>query len=123
MDVDVRELIECTPGFYPVGLIYMKNGCCEDRPVVITVSGSGYYSCQCACGGWCTNGHRTATVAVLEYKHMSKGKGNWNMSNPNIEALEDAIVRFGKRLVPLSEVRRRPTQIEIDEVRARYGDD
>lgn len=79
----------CVSDVYEViGIVYVKNGCCEDRPVAITKSG-GVISCQCACGGWCTNGHKTATAAVLEYRHMSRGHGCWNISK-----LSDKLARL-----------------------------
>ena len=51
------------------------NGCCKDRPILIT--GNKWhdrinYSCQCACGMWCTNGHTTASAALKEYEEMTK---------------------------------------------------
>lgn len=78
----VHEELEVGRPYAVIGLVYMKNGCCEDKPVVITQARTpgGAISCQCACGGWCTNGHRTATAAVLEYNHMSKGHCNWDMT-------------------------------------------
>lgn len=63
-----------------VGLVFMENGCCPGRPVLITMSPAGAYSTQCACGGWCSNGHQTATAAVKEYEHMNRGLGIWDAS-------------------------------------------
>lgn len=78
MQIRVNEIIEIGSGYKPIGLIFMKNGCCEGRPVVVTRSDMGAWSCQCSCGAWCTNGHATATAAVLEYEHMSRGLGIWD---------------------------------------------
>ena len=54
----------------------MLNGCCSDKPMVITtnsrVDGTTNYSCQCSCGGWCTNGHTTPGGALNEYLVMSR---------------------------------------------------
>ena len=63
--------------FTIIGGINMDNGCCKDEPVIITglinsVDGKAYYSCQCACGGWCTGGHNNISDAVREYELMSK---------------------------------------------------
>lgn len=60
-----------------LGVVNDFNGCCEDRPILIT--GNRYqnrinYSCQCACGMWCTNGHTTASAALKEYENMTKRK-------------------------------------------------
>ncbi len=53
-----------------------RNGCCPDLPYLLTsnltLDGSINYSCQCACGGWCTNGHITPVGAIAEYKRMSR---------------------------------------------------
>ena len=58
-----------------VGSVRIKNGCCKNKPVMITVNplraGRLNYSCQCACGGWCTSGHSTASKALEEYEEMS----------------------------------------------------
>lgn len=57
-----------------VGLIYMKNGCCKDKPVLVTknsIRGYENYSCQCACGIWSTTGHPTIAGAVKNYQTMS----------------------------------------------------
>ena len=78
MRIGIEEQVEVMPGYKVIGLVFMKNGCCEDRPVVVTVSSEGYYSTQCACNGWCSNGHEIATAAVLEYEHMSRGLGIWD---------------------------------------------
>ena len=77
----VHEEIETGGQYTVMGIVYMKNGCCDDRPVVITKARmpGGAISCQCACGGWCTNGHQTATAAVLEYKYMTeRERGIWD---------------------------------------------
>ena len=56
-------------------ILFMKNGCCEDLPVILTTNkrtdGTINYSCQCACNCWCTNGHDTPAEAVCEYERMT----------------------------------------------------
>ena len=49
--------------------------CCENHsaPVLLTLSrlsSEKVYSCQCSCGGWCTNGHSTPEEAIREYEFM-----------------------------------------------------
>lgn len=65
-------------GFYPVQILTMENGCCPDRPVVVTgnmlPAGTISYSAQCACGGWCTTGCLTTKEAVERYKKMTARK-------------------------------------------------
>lgn len=58
-----------------MGIVNDNNGCCEDRPILITgnkIHNHINYSCQCACGMWCTSGHRTASEALREYEVMTK---------------------------------------------------
>ena len=61
-----------------IGFANIHNGCCKDRPVLITANkaqnwpGGINYSCQCACGMWCTNGHGTAGEALSEYEQMTE---------------------------------------------------
>lgn len=65
-----------SPNYSVMGLVYMKNGCCSDKPVLITknnIRGGTNYSCQCACGIWCTTGHPTVAGAVKDYQTMSNG--------------------------------------------------
>lgn len=65
-----------SPAYTVVGLAYMKNGCCKDKPVLITknsIRGGENYSCQCSCGIWCTTGHPTIAGAVKDYQTMSNG--------------------------------------------------
>ena len=58
--------------FYPI----KKNGCCDKDWFLLTANKcpswkSGInYSCQCACGGWCTTGFETEQEAVNEYRRM-----------------------------------------------------
>lgn len=56
--------------FYPI----RNNGCCDKDFFILTSNPTGEgrinYSCQCGCGGWCTNGHATAQEAVDEYRAM-----------------------------------------------------
>lgn len=60
-----------------IGIVYMKNGCCNDQPVLLTANRCTHwkeginYSCQCGCGGWCTNGHDSASGALQEYEGMT----------------------------------------------------
>lgn len=57
--------------FYPIA----NNGCCEKDFFILTSNkstGGINYSCQCACNGWCTNGHATAQAAIDEYRAMCK---------------------------------------------------
>ena len=100
MEIRVNETIEIGSGYKPVGLVFMKNGCCEGRPVVITLSDAGAWSCQCSCGLWCTNGHATATAAVLEYARMSKGHGIWDKwkIEGDLQSLEEAVNRLKLKL-------------------------
>ena len=59
-------------------VIDMYNGCCQDLPVLLTSNlrddGSVNWSCQCACGCWCTTGCRSAEEAIRHYKRMSDGE-------------------------------------------------
>lgn len=62
-----------------LGVVNDFNGCCQDRPILITgnkVHDHINYSCQCACGMWCTNGHITASEALQEYEVMTRRKNN-----------------------------------------------
>ena len=90
MQIRVNEEIEISSLYTVEGLVFMKNGCCEGRPVVITKSTLGGYSCQCSCGGWSSNGHKTRASAVLEYRRMSKGKGLY--PEEQLRAVDKAIV-------------------------------
>ena len=62
-----------------MGIVYIKNGCCEDQPVLITANYNSAvpnhvnYSCQCGCGMWCTTGHPTPVGALKDYQTMSNG--------------------------------------------------
>lgn len=96
MKANIIEEISTSSCYQVIGLAYMKNGCCSDRPVAITASTSGVISAQCACGGWCTNGHKTATAALLEYRHMSNGRGLWDYQKMDgrVHDLELAIARI-----------------------------
>lgn len=59
--------------FSVVGAIEMKNKCCDGRPVLITkTNGVDVWSCQCACGGWCTNGCFSIPDAVAEWERINK---------------------------------------------------
>jgi hypothetical protein len=61
--------------FTLVKLLNIKNGCCPGRPVVLVRSCNGFFSTQCACGLWCSNGHEEAETAIEEYERMNKGLG------------------------------------------------
>lgn len=60
-----------------MGIVWMKNACCKDQPVLITANahsnGGINYSCQCGCGAWCTTGHPTPVGALKDYQTMSNG--------------------------------------------------
>lgn len=53
-----------------------KNGCCAAKPIelraVVHDDGKTVYSCTCACGVWCTTGHRTPAEAIMEYEVMCR---------------------------------------------------
>ena len=60
-------------------VIWMKNGCCPDLPVLLTANwikedSRWNYSCQCACDGWCTTGCKTPEEAIDHYRRMSDGE-------------------------------------------------
>lgn len=59
-----------------IGSVRITNGCCKDKPMMITMktphSGRKKYSCQCACGGWCTSGHNEISKALEEYESMNR---------------------------------------------------
>lgn len=56
----------------------IRNGCCNDLPVLITTNirpdGKTNYSAQCACGSWVTTGKDSAAEALKEYERMSRGE-------------------------------------------------
>ncbi len=65
-----------SPVYKVIGIVYTENGCCKDKPVLITKNnyhGGANYSCQCICGTWCTTGHPTPTGALKDYQTMSNG--------------------------------------------------
>lgn len=70
--------IHVRPIFKVEMIIYMRNGCCKDLPVLLTTNprrdGSTNYSTQCACGGWCSTGRETAAQAISDYERMSDGE-------------------------------------------------
>lgn len=74
--VEFRALVQ--KPFEPIGAVYIKNGCCKNRPVLITAnrttSGRLNFSCQCACGLWCTSGARSASGALQQWERMSAGE-------------------------------------------------
>ena len=59
----------------PIGFIHphaFKNECCNGKPYILTVNSNNIYSCQCACGGWCTGGHDNPADAIMEYEMMCR---------------------------------------------------
>lgn len=71
VDVSLEECFEL------VAVIMSDHNmcCCETRaPYLLTKinyqNGNDVYSCQCSCGGWCTNGHEHPEDAVREYESM-----------------------------------------------------
>lgn len=75
-DVKFRAFVQ--KPFQPIGAVYITNGCCRNRPVLITANkrtnGTLNYSCQCACGGWVTTGCDTASEALQHYERMTAGE-------------------------------------------------
>ena len=113
----VHEEIETGRSYKPFGVIYLKNnGCCPGKPIALTISSAGAISAQCVCGGWCTNGHKTATAAVLEYRHMNQGRGIWDYAKlgGKIRNLEECVLGVDTW---------EPTDREVRHVREQYGDD
>lgn len=76
--VDIQQDVSVSQNYAITGISYEENGCCEDKPILITVSiGSvinkkPIYSCQCACGFWCTTGHVTDWEALKDYEEMTR---------------------------------------------------
>ena len=72
-------------GLEVIGFIKMKNGCCPDKPVLVTkVKGADppLYGCECACGMWCTTALRHVDHAINHYRRMGRGEdlyseGQW----------------------------------------------
>ena len=57
----------------PIGALHIKNKCCENENVIVTkTKGVEVYSCQCACGGWCTTGCRNIQDAISAWERMCK---------------------------------------------------
>ena len=56
--------------FYPI----INNGCCDKNFFLLTEckheDEKSIYSCQCACGMWCTTGYKTEAEAVKAYRQM-----------------------------------------------------
>lgn len=75
-DVKFRAFVSYP--YQPIGAAYIETGCCKNRPVLITVNkrtnGTLNFSCQCACGLWCTTGCDTASEALQHYERMSRGE-------------------------------------------------
>lgn len=54
-----------------VGFLNINNKCCPKKPVLITkTKGVKVFSCQCYCGGWCTNGCESIQDAITEWQQM-----------------------------------------------------
>lgn len=60
-----------------VAVIFSKKNmcCCENNPPYLLTKckytdGTEIFSCQCSCGGWCTNGHSDPADAIEEYESM-----------------------------------------------------
>ena len=72
------ERVTVPAPYHAEKIIYMKNGCCADLPVILTTNkrddGSLNYSCQCACNGWCTTGCDTEAEALCHYERMTDGE-------------------------------------------------
>lgn len=72
--------VDVSSPYKVMGIVYDPNGCCKDRPILITTNrmhnrnNKINYSCQCACGMWCTSGHPNASEALHEYEQMTKRK-------------------------------------------------
>lgn len=67
--------VNITPPYHITGVVNDFNGCCKNKPILITVNkwhDRLNYSCQCACGMWCTNGHTSASEALKEYEGMTQ---------------------------------------------------
>ena len=59
-------------GLNIIGAIHMDNKCCPDKPILITQTGDmKVYSCQCSCGGWCTDGFQNISSAIADYERMN----------------------------------------------------
>lgn len=74
MDFKLNFDVACSipTGVHVIGVLHMKNKCCKNKHVLITQTNElEVYSCQCACGGWCTNGHKHISDAIREYEKMS----------------------------------------------------
>ncbi len=74
-NVDVQER------YTVIGIMNLENGCCLSRPVLLTFNKTNAYpsginySCQCACGRWCTTGHETPGEAIDDYIDMRRRAG------------------------------------------------
>lgn len=74
MLIEAKFTCHYRPIYEPLGFIHIdNNGCCnKDYFVVTKTAGKDIYSCECGCGGWCTNGHEKMTDAINEYFEMCK---------------------------------------------------
>ena len=76
--ISPKHKVNVSRSFVVTGLSDEENGCCEDQPILITASvatlknNEPIYSCQCACGMWCTTGHTTDWEALKDYEEMTK---------------------------------------------------
>lgn len=71
-----ENAIEISKYLRPLEIVQGVNGCCKDRPIILTTNklpnGATNYSCQCACGGWCTSGYISRQGVIKEYKEMTE---------------------------------------------------
>ena len=73
MTARINENIEIGDGYTIEALLFSKhNKCCGDRPVVLTKSPAGVFSCQCSCGAVCTSGYESILGAVAAWDLTGK---------------------------------------------------
>lgn len=76
-ELSVKIKCHIKSGFQVIGIAAVPNGCCPDRPVLITANRIGReseyinYSCQCSCDGWCTTGCASVSEALREWEKMA----------------------------------------------------
>lgn len=72
----ITEEMRVQRPYIVTGISYQPNGCCENRPILITAArreGNNYcFSCQCACGFWCSNGFDNPSDALKDYEKMTE---------------------------------------------------
>lgn len=73
MEIRVNETVLVSEGYTIEALLFSKhNKCCSDRPVVLTKSPAGVFSCQCSCGAVCTSGYESILGAVAAWDLTGK---------------------------------------------------